>query len=402
MGAKRIPAPLSLQWTILYSWIASLSMLAIVSCYQSTNPRNLENYHASIVKLLLGDHSDIEGAYLIYLILLMERVKLNMWGSKPSQLHDPCLFVNNLRGADAQCPSAHVMFNAEKDELDSVTMCMEDQLTSVGILGSIDDTLSSTLFSKNLKGINLDTRIGGCWQSRSHSSKHVLPWICCILVCHSSYIKSMEPKFLDSLYKLVKAKAPAMDSLLQLSGRLQLVSAQNLMMSMMMKVKMKMLMMLFMELMTILRRAVMVMIRHVCNRKIFRYTAEVIETAEIVHSRLVILGPSCCQLCVAYTALHINSWRWLVRFISEPGSHMVPVPRSTVAMIKRMMVVDSPAAVVVVHPVPLLVALPQSVVAPLADSWALVVSLVAAALPQEPLMERDRGREMEIEIEIER
>ncbi|XP_057772183.1 uncharacterized protein LOC130991796 isoform X2 [Salvia miltiorrhiza] len=138
----------------------------------------------------------------------------------------------------------------EKDELDSVTLCMEDQLRSLGILGSTDDTLSLKLFSKNLKGINLDAStpqkkmkatvsslepndafdflkgLVDVWQSRSHSSQHVLPWICCILVYHSGYIKSKEPKFLDSLYKLAKAKAPAMNSLLQLSGRLQLVSAQ--------------------------------------------------------------------------------------------------------------------------------------------------------------------------------
>ncbi|KAL1536856.1 WD repeat-containing protein 43-like isoform X1 [Salvia divinorum] len=138
----------------------------------------------------------------------------------------------------------------EKDELDTVTLCMEDQLRSFGILSSTDDALSLTLVSKYLKGINLDActpqkkvkttvlslepndafdllrGLVDIWQSRSHSSRYVLPWISCILVCHSSFIKSKEPKFLDSLYKLAKAKAPAMNSLLQLSGRLQLVSAQ--------------------------------------------------------------------------------------------------------------------------------------------------------------------------------
>ncbi|XP_042052176.1 WD repeat-containing protein 43-like [Salvia splendens] len=138
----------------------------------------------------------------------------------------------------------------EKDELDTVTLCMEDQLRSLGILSSMDDALSSTLVSKYLKGINLDAStpqkkvkttvwslepsdafdllkgLVDVWQSRSHSSKYVLPWISCILVCHSGFIKSKEPKFLDSLYKLANAKAPAMNSLLQLSGRLQLVSAK--------------------------------------------------------------------------------------------------------------------------------------------------------------------------------
>lgn len=49
------------------------------------------------------------------------------------------------------------MYDAEKHELDSVTLCMEDQLRSLGILGSKDDKLNSKLFSKHLKGINLDS-----------------------------------------------------------------------------------------------------------------------------------------------------------------------------------------------------------------------------------------------------
>ncbi|KAI3469334.1 hypothetical protein Pfo_025997 [Paulownia fortunei] len=138
----------------------------------------------------------------------------------------------------------------DKDGLDSVTLCMEDRLRSLGILGSSDDSLSSTLDSKMLEGINLDAStphkkvkatvssmepsdafnllkgLVDVWQSRSHSGKHVLPWICCILVYHSDYVKSQEPKLLDSLYKVAKSKGPAINSLLQLSGRLQLVSAQ--------------------------------------------------------------------------------------------------------------------------------------------------------------------------------
>ncbi|PIM99339.1 WD40 repeat-containing protein [Handroanthus impetiginosus] len=138
----------------------------------------------------------------------------------------------------------------EKDELDSVTLCMEDQLRSLGVLGGGDDTLSSTLDSRILKSINLDTitpnkkvkatvssmepsdafdllkGLVDVWQSRSHSAKHVLPWISCILVYHGDYVKSQEPKLLDSLYKVAKSKEQAINSLFQLSGRLQLVSAQ--------------------------------------------------------------------------------------------------------------------------------------------------------------------------------
>lgn len=61
-------------------------------------------------------------------------------------LDDACLFVN----------LTHAMYTPEKDELDTVTLCMEDQLRSLGILSSMDDALSSTLVSKYLKGINLD------------------------------------------------------------------------------------------------------------------------------------------------------------------------------------------------------------------------------------------------------
>ncbi|GFQ05720.1 WD repeat-containing protein 43 [Phtheirospermum japonicum] len=135
-----------------------------------------------------------------------------------------------------------------KDEsgLDSVTLCMEDRLRSLGIL-----KLSSTLDSKKFNGINLDAStphkkikatvssmepsdawtllksLVDIWQSRSHSGKHVLPWICCILVHHSDYVKSQEePKLLNYLYKVSKSKVPTINSLFQLSGRLQLVSAQ--------------------------------------------------------------------------------------------------------------------------------------------------------------------------------
>ncbi|KAL2229717.1 WD repeat-containing protein 43 [Sesamum indicum] len=136
----------------------------------------------------------------------------------------------------------------DEGELDSVTLCMEDQLRSLGILGSND--LSTTLDSEILDGIKLDSSMPhkkvkatvssmepndafnllkglvDVWESRSQSAKHVLPWICCILVYHSDYVKSQEPKLLDSLYKVAKSKVPAMNSLFQLSGRLQLVSAQ--------------------------------------------------------------------------------------------------------------------------------------------------------------------------------
>ncbi|GER30560.1 transducin family protein / WD-40 repeat family protein, partial [Striga asiatica] len=139
-----------------------------------------------------------------------------------------------------------------KDEggLDESTLCMEDRLRSLGILGNIDDALGSTMDSKSFKGIDLDSStphkklkatvlsmesgdaltqlksLVNVWQSRSHSAKRVLPWICCILVYHGDYIKSEEPKLLDYLYKVAKSRGSAIKSLFQLSGSLQLVSAQ--------------------------------------------------------------------------------------------------------------------------------------------------------------------------------
>lgn len=50
----------------------------------------------------------------------------------------------------------HSVNGSEKDELDSVTLCMEDRLRSLGILSNSDVTQSSTLVSEILKGINLD------------------------------------------------------------------------------------------------------------------------------------------------------------------------------------------------------------------------------------------------------
>lgn len=131
--------------------------------------------------------------------------------------------------------------------LDSVTLCMEDRLRALGVLGGSNEDVFD---SKMLKGISLDEikshkkmkeiirsmepsdafsllkNLVDVWQSRSPSANHVVPWICCILVYHSNYIKSQEPKLLDFLYKVAKSKESAMSWLLQLSGRLQLVSAQ--------------------------------------------------------------------------------------------------------------------------------------------------------------------------------
>ncbi|OIT01051.1 PREDICTED: WD repeat-containing protein 43-like isoform X1 [Nicotiana attenuata] len=136
---------------------------------------------------------------------------------------------------------------------DEVTICMEDQLRSIGIINSdYDLSPNSILDPKILKGISVDasmppkkmksavlslespdaynllSALVAAWQSRSSMGRHVLPWIYCILVNHNEFVTSQEPltPLLDSLNKLTRSKVAARSSLLQLSGRLQLVMAQ--------------------------------------------------------------------------------------------------------------------------------------------------------------------------------
>ncbi|KAL4575717.1 hypothetical protein LXL04_011801 [Taraxacum kok-saghyz] len=138
-------------------------------------------------------------------------------------------------------------------EMDEVSVCLEDQLRTQGILGGEDDiTSNKMLLSKLLKGVNLEDSLPqkqmvaavssmessdaytllkallAMWQSRSKNGKYILPWVCCLLINHSDYVKSQEStsQLLDSLYKLTKSKGEITQSLLQLSGRLQLFTAQ--------------------------------------------------------------------------------------------------------------------------------------------------------------------------------
>ncbi|XP_075477312.1 uncharacterized protein LOC142518413 isoform X2 [Primulina tabacum] len=183
---------------------------------------------------------------------------------KPKKASDMRHRVTALDRANAEgalCPVPKVFdlvdrkFGAkpveQKDkDFDSVSVCMEDQLRTLGILGNSDGSLSSILNSKMLKAIDLDSNtlykkvkattlsmepndaiillkgLIDLWQSRHKSGTHVLPWIRCILVYHGDYVKSHEPKLLDALNKLTRSKGALMNGLFQLSGRLQLVSAQ--------------------------------------------------------------------------------------------------------------------------------------------------------------------------------
>ncbi|XP_073123334.1 uncharacterized protein [Henckelia pumila] len=115
----------------------------------------------------------------------------------------------------------------QKDkDFDSVSLCMEDQLRVLGILGNSNESLSSILNSKMLKAIDLDSNtlykkvkattlsmesndainllkiLIDLWLSRNKSVTHVLPWIRSILVYHGDHVKSQEPKLLDALNKV--------------------------------------------------------------------------------------------------------------------------------------------------------------------------------------------------------
>ncbi|XVF66171.1 hypothetical protein PTKIN_Ptkin10aG0014000 [Pterospermum kingtungense] len=133
-------------------------------------------------------------------------------------------------------------------EADSKALCMEDQLRSLGILDTSDPPFDSIVFN----GINLEANVPPkkmravvssmepsaaqkllenlvrLWHSRSFSGNYVLPWIYSILVKHGHIVMSQEPvtQMLDSLSKNARSRGSAFQSLLQLSGRLQLVKAQ--------------------------------------------------------------------------------------------------------------------------------------------------------------------------------
>ncbi|KAF4350692.1 hypothetical protein F8388_003413 [Cannabis sativa] len=138
-------------------------------------------------------------------------------------------------------------------EVDSVANCMEERLRSLGLLSEADDfTSMSRQNSTILEGIDLKAHVpqkkmkaivlskapgDACkllgvlmalWQSGSCSGKYVMPWIYSILVNHSHHLSSQEPvtQMLKSLFKVSKSRGSAIQSLLQLSGRLQLIVAQ--------------------------------------------------------------------------------------------------------------------------------------------------------------------------------
>ncbi|KAG7601902.1 putative transcription factor WD40-like family [Arabidopsis thaliana] len=132
------------------------------------------------------------------------------------------------------------------------TFSMEDKLRSLGILGGTDEhknlsyasiidgtDLKAYLPPKKLKSAVLSMEpstafktleaLAAMWQTRACGGRHLLPWIYSIMVNHSHYIMSQEPKdqqLHNTLVKITKSRGTALQQLLQLSGRLQLVTAQ--------------------------------------------------------------------------------------------------------------------------------------------------------------------------------
>ncbi|CAA7039732.1 unnamed protein product [Microthlaspi erraticum] len=132
------------------------------------------------------------------------------------------------------------------------TFSMEDKLRSLGILKGTDEP-SNLSYASVIDGIDLEAYLPPkklksavlsmtpstafktlealvlMWQTRGCGGKHLLPWIYSIMVNHSHYIMSQEPKdqqLLNTLLKITKSRGTALQQLLQLSGRLKLVTAQ--------------------------------------------------------------------------------------------------------------------------------------------------------------------------------
>ncbi|XWS14136.1 hypothetical protein CRYUN_Cryun36dG0097500 [Craigia yunnanensis] len=133
-------------------------------------------------------------------------------------------------------------------EADYKALCMEDLLRSLGILDTSVSPIDSIVFDD----INLEANMSlkkmrapvssmepsdahkllenlvRLWQSRSYGGKYVLPWIYSVLVNHGHLVMSQESltQLLNSLTKNNRSRGLTIQSLLQLSGRLQLVTAQ--------------------------------------------------------------------------------------------------------------------------------------------------------------------------------
>ncbi|CAI9771084.1 unnamed protein product [Fraxinus pennsylvanica] len=104
-------------------------LLPISQSHKSKKTSKMQNQVTAL------DHTNAEGALL----------------PKPKVLD----LMDGKNGAN----SVATKDDADKIDVDIGTLCMEDKLRSLGILGNIDSTLSSILDSKMLKGINLEATV---------------------------------------------------------------------------------------------------------------------------------------------------------------------------------------------------------------------------------------------------
>lgn len=195
------------------------------------------------------------------ILLPMTQSRKSKKGSE-NQKNITALDRANTEGALLPVPSTYNVVDTDsrtisstKDdaEADEMIICLEDRLREEGILSSDKDLTSNrNLLSKLLKGVNLEAYVPqrqmraavssmtqedaytllkalcAMWQSRSMNGQYILPWVCCILAHHNNYLRSEElsSELLDSLWELTKSKGEVTQFLQQLSGRLQLLTAQ--------------------------------------------------------------------------------------------------------------------------------------------------------------------------------
>ncbi|KAG5038907.1 hypothetical protein JHK86_019747 [Glycine max] len=147
--------------------------------------------------------------------------------------------------------SVEIEDDMAQSEIDVI--CMEDRMRSLGMISSESDYASNIeLCCKLLKGIDLEATIPvkkiraavlsmkstkawkllevllAAWKSRSSSGKYILPWIYSILVNHDlNHIpRQYVTCTLNSLDKITNFRGATHQPLLQLSGRLQLLTSQ--------------------------------------------------------------------------------------------------------------------------------------------------------------------------------
>ncbi|CAM8904620.1 unnamed protein product [Rhodiola kirilowii] len=124
---------------------------------------------------------------------------------------------------------------------------IEERLRKLGVISSSDGISEASFKDINLKismpqkkmkafvlSLSSDDAykflraLVSMWQSKMCDAHHLLPWINCVLVNHNRYIVSEErvTPILDPILEISRSRGSMIESLLQLSGRLKLVTSQ--------------------------------------------------------------------------------------------------------------------------------------------------------------------------------